>query len=249
MGGKRVPDGPQSVTRAVWEPFIAASREEAEELFYDVQRIISDPSRKTSRNGAARHDFTSTIKCDVCGGQMNARMDGDRQIYTCIQKSCVRVGKDDVDLVVKAALFGYLARPGLYEMLAAPSSDDANVRKIRADLAAARANLAEMEAATPESLFESRTLARSVEALSGKIAGLETQERELTMPAALAGILAPGTDVAQWWGAAPVSARREVARIVLSPGLLGEVRIKRAVRTGSRYTPAAERIVWRRDAT
>jgi site-specific DNA recombinase len=66
------------------------------------------------------------------------------------------------------------------------------------------------------------------------------------MPASLAGILAPGTDVAQWWDDAPVSARREVARIILSPGLLGEVRVKRAVRSGNAYTPAAERIIWHR---
>jgi site-specific DNA recombinase len=36
------------------------------ELFYDVQRIISAPERKKSRNGRAVHDISMIIKCGVC---------------------------------------------------------------------------------------------------------------------------------------------------------------------------------------
>lgn len=234
---------PMTVTDAVWAPLVDR------ETWYDVQRLISDPSRKTSRNGRAKHEITMIIKCDVCGGPLNSRTEkrGKRLIYTCLKNSCVRIDRQGVDEIVIGKMLGYLALPDLYEVLAAPSADDARVQKIRADLAEARASISEMESETPESVAMARVLARSIEALAEKIAGLEAQERELTMPSALAGILAPGTDVAEWWTDAPISARREVAKIILTPGLLGEVRVKRAVRRNGQ-TPAAERIVWQQAA-
>lgn len=219
------------------------------EVWHDVQRIISNATRKTSRNGRAKHEITMVIKCDVCGGPLNSRTDksGTRLVYMCMKNGCIRIDKDEVDEIVIGKMLGYLALPDLYESLAAPSADDARVMKVRADLAEARQNLDEMEAETPKTLTEARILAKAIDASKAEITELEAAETELTMPSVLVGILAPGTDVAEWWADAPISARREVAKIILTPGLLGEVRVKRAVRRKGR-TPAAERIVWQQAA-
>ena len=59
----------------------------------------------------------------------------------------------------------------------------------------------------------------------------------------LRGILGPGDDVAHRWDLAPISARREVARLLLSPELLGELRVTRSPSPGHR-TDVADRVVW-----
>ncbi|MCX4823709.1 hypothetical protein OG883_28315 [Streptomyces sp. NBC_01142] len=53
----------------------------------------------------------------------------------------------------------------------------------------------------------------------------------------ISDLITPGEDVAQGWAAAPLSAQREVARRLLSPEVLGEMRITRG-----RGLPAADRI-------
>ncbi|MGH3851660.1 MAG: hypothetical protein ACRDRT_18540 [Pseudonocardiaceae bacterium] len=74
---------------------------------------------------------------------------------------------------------------------------------------------------------------------------LEKREKELRTPSALRGLIEPGTDVAQRWEPAPMSTRREVARILLTPTLIGELRI---TPTGPRRLVAAEdRIQWWRE--
>jgi site-specific DNA recombinase len=70
VNSKRVADGPMTVTDAVWAPLVDR------ETWYEVQRLISDPSRKKSRNGRAKHDISMIIKCDVCGGPLNVSKDG-----------------------------------------------------------------------------------------------------------------------------------------------------------------------------
>ena len=56
----------------------------------------------------------------------------------------------------------------------------------------------------------------------------------------------PGNDVARQWKAAPVPAKREIARFVCSPALLGELRVTRSPRPGH-VVLAADRVVWRQD--
>jgi site-specific DNA recombinase len=61
----------------------------------------------------------------------------------------------------------------------------------------------------------------------------------------LAALMSPGRDAKRRWKAAPVAAKREVARILLAPGILGEVRITRAPTPGHRG-PVEQRVVFRR---
>jgi hypothetical protein len=56
--------------------------------------------------------------------------------------------------------------------------------------------------------------------------------------------MGPGDDIAHRWAAAPISARREVARLVLSPELLGELRVTRSLSPGHRID-VADRVTWR----
>ncbi|NEW76243.1 recombinase family protein [Streptomyces rhizosphaericus] len=246
--GVRVHTDPESgkteEIQGTWDWIVSPER------FYNVQRIINAPGRNPAESREPKYELTMTLKCDPCGGPITvtrANLKSHRESYTC-RDGHVFIAKADVDAIVIPAMLGYLARPDVYEMLTARKADDENVRKVRADLAQARANREEMEKATPESLSEARVLARSIEALADKIAGLEEQERGLTLPPVLASLLGAAESVEESWEKAPISARREIAKIILTPQLFGEARILRAPRDVFDPVPASERIDWRRVA-
>jgi DNA invertase Pin-like site-specific DNA recombinase len=50
--------------KAVWPPLIEP------ETFWAVQRVLSDPARRTSRPARARHLLSNQIRCAECGGRM-----------------------------------------------------------------------------------------------------------------------------------------------------------------------------------
>ena len=64
----------------------------------------------------------------------------------------------------------------------------------------------------------------------------------------LRGLIAPGDDVAKRWKDAPVSAKRRIARAVLSPEIVGELRvIPSPIRGGNQRSPATERVILRKN--
>ncbi|MFI9172525.1 recombinase family protein [Streptomyces lincolnensis] len=233
--------GETAETAGIWDAIVPPER------FYNVRRILADENRRTVRNGRAKHELTMTLRCDACSGPLTvtrAHLGSGRESYVC-RASHVFICKADVDALVIPRVLGYLARPEIYAELVAPDGDK-RVAKVRTDLAETRAALTEMEAQVPESAAHARVLARGVSALEAKISGLEDEESKLTISPVMADALA-ADNVVDWWVDAPVSARREVARIVLSPGLLGEVRVTRTSSAG-RTPDVADRLVWIRGA-
>ncbi|MDF3290734.1 recombinase family protein [Streptomyces silvisoli] len=249
--GLRVHHG--ETVRGTWDALVTP------ETFYAVQRLLTSPERKTTRNGRAVHELTMIIRCDVCGGPMAATSSGTRKKgggyarYLCHERHCVRIEKADVDALLigteeqPGVLLAYLASDRVYADLARPEGADERAQALRDLIEEARANLAEVEAAKPETLAEAKMFAKSAETLAERISGLEAEARALTTPAALLDIMQPGADVWQRWQAAPISSRREVARLLLSPRYLGEVRVRRSPVKGHQVS-ATDRITFRREA-
>lgn len=77
-----------------------------------------------------------------------------------------------------------------------------------------------------------------------EITTLEKREHDLSTPSALRDLIESGADVARRWQAAPVSTRREITRLLLTPELIGELRLQPAPRRGRHRTPAQERTQW-----
>lgn len=241
--GKRSHYG--DVVEATWEALVD------EEIFYTVQRIINNPARAVARHGRGVHEYTMIIRCDPCGGPLVVNIrDGNRRPeaprYQCVRKGCVRIPKAGVDELLTDAIIGYLSSGRVYEDFAARPEDAGRAEQLRGELAQARMELQEAEAAEPETLYEAKALGKLVERLAEKVTRLEAEERELTMPAELRDFVEPGADVAARWRDAPVAAKRSVAARLLAPGVLGEVRVKRAPVRG-RTLAAADRVLWRRD--
>jgi site-specific DNA recombinase len=66
---------------------------------------------------------------------------------------------------------------------------------------------------------------------------------ELSTPSRLRGLIGPGPDAHLRWDDAEMSTRREVAKILLAPDALGQLRIRRSPTPGKR-APVEERLVW-----
>lgn len=243
--GKRTHRG--EVIEGTWDGLADEAKGFTEETFNKVQRMFKRPEHRATRDGRAVHVLSRIIRCDVCGGEMRASERRGSASYVCNDKSCTLIGKAGVDefLVGTAerpgVILAYLASPKVYERFAATPEDESRAVALRAEIERLRGDLEEMEAVVPTSAAVALKIGQGMEGLQVQIVRLEDEERALSMPSALTDLITPGADVAQSWAAAPVTARRKVARLLLSPEVLGEVRIQRA---GRRGTSAAERVHW-----
>jgi DNA invertase Pin-like site-specific DNA recombinase len=210
-----------------------------------VHDMLTSPERRTSRPGRAVHllSVSSAARCDVCGGPLAAEhrpISGTRVwMYFCAKSGHVRISEADLDALATDVICGYLADERNYSALTPDTSPE--LQAVRDELAGLRASLADLADAVTKRGKSPAWAMAATDDYEAQISALEDRERALTAPSALAGLLAPGPDVAARWEAAPVSTRREVARIVLAPGRVGVMRISRG-----RGGPAVGRVTWAR---
>ncbi|MFD5468848.1 recombinase family protein [Streptomyces sp. NPDC127105] len=220
------------IYEGTWKGIIPRKR------FWTVQAILDDPARKTYRGGGARHELTAVLTCGKCGVLFRVPPhNGRRPGYQC-KAGCMLIEKGPIDDFIIGTpaepgyLMEYLAREDIYDVLAAPETDDPEVQQVRTDLAAERAELKKMERAEPETLEAVEILGRSVRKKRLKVQELEDRERELTLPPVVLSMIRPGVDVWESWSAASINARRQIVRILLSPRYLGRPVVMPAARPG-----------------
>jgi site-specific DNA recombinase len=219
----------------------------SEATYRAVQRLLNDPKRVTTRPGRAKHLLAGIAVCDKCNGPIFATFRHEVPSYQC-RKGCIRVQKADIEELAEGVIFAYLARPDVHQALSRAEADSDALHAVRNELAAARARLAELADAAATGTISIATVARAEPQILATIGALERREAELATPSALHGFISPGADVARRWQAAPMSTRREIARLLLVPDMLGELRVtpRPPGCAGGRHIPAAERVIWRR---
>ncbi|MFD5078037.1 recombinase family protein [Streptomyces sp. NPDC058371] len=226
------------------------------ELFDRVQRLFANPTRRTYLGTGVQHVLTSTLRCDACGGPITVRCRKDGAPgYECAKKGCARVDKAEVDRIVigdleagepqLGVILAYLSAPHRHARLRRPAADfTAEEATVRTELAGLRGELEELEAAPrPKTARARLQRTADMEELETDIAALETKLGKLTAPDPLTDILPsdPGADLIAWWMAADVHRQRAVAALLLSPVLLGQVRITPS--QGWR-DPVTDRLKW-----
>jgi hypothetical protein len=164
----------------------------------------------------------------------------------CRGRACVRVDADGLDTVAERAIVAYLARPDVIAGLGVAGDDSPELAQVRADLVAARTELADWRRLAKERKVTAESFAEIEPGIVRSVTDLEARETELSTPSALL-VIPPGKDAARRWGAAQMPARRQVARLLLSPAILGELRVTRTPTPGSRPADAADRVVWLRE--
>jgi DNA invertase Pin-like site-specific DNA recombinase len=212
------------------------------EKFYQVRNLLMDPERRTSRPGRGKHLLSLIAVCDVCGGWLSVTYRrGDRE-YTCRDFSHIYIGADDLDVHAEAEMIVYLSRGDVIERLRAQPDVGRELATVRGDLGQARGELDSWRAAARSGKVSLGSFAAIEPGLLTRITGLEARETELSTPPALS-VIPPGKDVARRWVAAPMSARRQVARMLLAPPILGQLRVARSPSPGHVVDPA-ERVIW-----
>lgn len=226
---------------AVWPPLIDRA------TWLAAQRILNDPARNKYRPGRAKHllSLQPNVVCDSAGCRLVAAYRDGRQ-YIC---NHVRLSADDLDQLVEHVILAYLARPENWAGLIAPNSDqDAALAAAREQVAVLRAELDELAELVGRGEVSARLAARAEPGIVDRLRAAEARERELSTPHELAGIIAPGDDIASRWSAIPIAARRRVVSLLVSPDVLGSLRVRRSPAPGRRV-PVSDRVVWKRSET
>jgi DNA invertase Pin-like site-specific DNA recombinase len=245
-GGPKSGHSPQpgapgvQVVKGTWDPLVT------EATYRAVQRILTDPKRTTTRPGRAKHLLSNIAVCDKCETPITVTFRHERPYYQC-RKGCIKIQKEEIEAYATEVILAYLARPDVHDALRRAEADSDALGAVRDELAAARARLDELADAAADGTISIATVARAEPQIMATIGALERHEAELATPSALHGFITPGADVARRWQAAPMSARREIARLLLTPDILGELRVtpRPAGWPGGRHVPAASRVVWR----
>lgn len=220
------------------------------DLFDAVQRILADPSRRSTTTTAVKHILTMTIRCDVCGGRLVVNRKEGRPTYVCYDRNCLRIDKAEVDAFLignaehPGVILSYLSRPDVAEGLA-DTDDDAELSSVRAQLATARTQLEAFENEDPETPAEARLIGRKMEKLEGEIKGLGERERSLTAPNPLVSMFEVGPGAAERWERTEVTAQRAITALLLAPEMLGQVRVRRVADSPSEQV--TDRITWVRE--
>lgn len=197
--GERIYNG--TISPGTWEALVGA------EQFYDVQRILTDPKRVTTRPGKGVHLLSYLATCHPCGSPLAAV----RGRYKCLAKGCVTTVQYETDRFVEKMLFEKLSQPETYEQLrqasagtnqAALNAKD-EIAKLTEDLKMWRLSGARRET-SPASLAV-------IEAdLEAQIRAAERRRIVAEIPPELREFVEPGVDIRVRWDAAPMAARRRV---------------------------------------
>ena len=234
------PGGAAQTVPATWPPLVPA------DVWHTVRNRLTAADRKTSRPGRANNPYSMIVRCHECDGPMTVRYgrapEGE---YSCRDHSHVRVPKIELEAYIDAVVCAYLARADVIAELRRSRDGDAELQQVADLLAGARGELAALRAAVGAGRLTVASLVAAEPGQLAQIERLEERERELSAPPALAALISPGRDAKRRWKAAPVAAKREVARMLLAPGILGQVRIAKAPAPRHRV-PVGQRVIFRR---
>lgn len=199
------------------------------EQWEDVQRLLSNPKRKTERPGLGKSLLSFTATCGVCLGPMSTSYrDGQGgPHYRCHQRSCVQINRELLDRVVEARILGFLGQKELIEFADARKTSDPELKRVQSELADVKRQLRELGEQLRHRRISPALAAAAEPGLLEDQERLGKRERELLIPPDVLDIVERRHQIAANWGNATMPAKRSVARILLRPPFLGELRVGR----------------------
>jgi site-specific DNA recombinase len=228
------------ITPGKWLPIVDR------EVFFQVQAILEDPSRVTTRPGGARHLLSMIARCDPCSSSLRAVTFRGELMYRCRDAGCVSIPKDELDAVGMRRVEDFLSSESVHEGLRHLGEQVAEeLAKLDEQLAKEESELAKLKARTKAGEL-SIDFAASVEpGIRARLTELAERRRELSVPPELRGLTGTRDDVVTRLSAiTDVSRLRRIMQLVLSRHLAGELRVKRSPIRGHRV-PVADRVVFR----
>jgi DNA invertase Pin-like site-specific DNA recombinase len=231
-----------TLVEAVWHEHALVD----EATFLAVERRLTNPARRTSPTArGGKHLLSMSARCDVCSGPLAVTYRRGRREYGCQHGGHLRIIADDLDTYAEGEILAYLCDDKRARRLRSGDGDSAALAAADDEVARIDRELDDLADRVGSGELTATLAARAEPTIRKRLDAAKRHRDELVTPDDLYALIAPGLDVAQRWEAAPMQVRRQVVRLVLTPELLGELRVTRNPTPGKR-APAAERIVWRR---
>ncbi|AIJ26395.1 recombinase [Amycolatopsis methanolica 239] len=238
--GNRSLKNAKALVTAQWEAIVQP------DLFYAVQERLQANACTNTRPGAAVHLLSLIARCGVCGSPV-AYIGGSRDAYRCNGNTHVSIRKGPLEELATDIALRFLADPRQYGALdQADDERDAEIERIRTQLAGVRAELAELKAKVRAGTLSVGFASDVAPGLEQRIAKLEREREQLARPSVLRGLIEPGPDVAERWQHTPIAARRAIMRLLFAKNVLGELHVMPAGRRQP-FVPAEERVALVRD--
>ncbi|WP_026923324.1 recombinase family protein [Glycomyces arizonensis] len=249
--GKIARTGTSELLPAEWDPIVP------EDKWWAVQRILSDPSRRTaSRPGRARHLLTRIMTCATCGAFIEIKTISGALRYTCRgnlggarrsgREGCATMRKDWADEYVVSLVAERLAQPDLVSVLLDGDDEAAAGARARAEELRGEIELAWKKVLTEELSLEEYTALKALR--QPKIAAAEAAAENAAVPPLLLSLAdPPGTGerydlVLRAWEEIPIAGRRELVKL-----LFGHLRLRSVGRgRGHTFDPGRIEYAWRR---
>lgn len=211
--------------------------------FLAVQAILDSPLRKTSRPGSGVHLLSMIGRCGVCQGVLTARSRRGKAAYRCDGHGHVIVPMTELDELAEDRILRYLARPSVFQAITDNDEKSAELDAARNEVLKVRAEWEDLTRLMESGDLTPALGARVEPAIVARLRLAEARERELNAPNPLAALISPGPGVRQRWEATAMANRRTLARHLLVPQWLGELRVNRSPGPNA---AVRDRIEWHR---
>ncbi len=205
--GKRVHRG-EVVGDAVWPAILD------EETFYTCARILNDPARKRSKDGAIQHLLSGIATCGECGRILRTgrQSNGATPYKTYVCKNwCASRRVEYLNEFVEELAIERLSRPDLLAVLTSGSDGSESAL---AEIAEKRLRLQEVETEISAGGRAVVILSRVADDLLEEIENLESKIKRASVSPAVGSMMGP--DAREKWESASIPRKREILRALFS---------------------------------
>ncbi|MGH3672373.1 MAG: recombinase family protein [Pseudonocardiaceae bacterium] len=177
---------------------------------------LTEPGRRSWRDGAPKHLLSMIAVCGVCGSPCRRVKNRNTPSYICGQRFCVACAQSTLDAYVTEVVIARLSRPDVWDLFIETPDPELAAAKVK--LAELRAQYREFEGEAIAGRLAAASWARIETQLSAQIKAADRAARPRGLPAVVLDTAGP--DAATHWDALSVPQRRELVRALLTPRIL-----------------------------
>ena len=185
------------------------------DLWENVERILSDPSRRTSPGRPADTLLGGgLLRCGKCDGPMAASRKRGEPVYVCSRNQCMTRRRALVDPLVTERVADILDGLAAADMLVSPDDEQDPTAEVRAGIADLEAKVSGLDAALASGDLDVIDYTRAVGVLRARIDEQTARLVKVARRPALAN-LCSSDDAGDAWQGQPLDARRAALRELL----------------------------------
>jgi site-specific DNA recombinase len=177
---------------------------------------LTDPARKSWRDGSVKHLLVGIAECGVCGAPCRRVKNRNTPSYACGKGFCVVRSQVHLDEFVTQVVVVRLSQPDVWELFI--STEDTEAAEAVEQARILRARLTAFYDQAAEGKLTPTGLVRIERRLLDQIKAAERRAQPRSMPTVLTDIAGP--DAVAAWAALSVPQRREVVRALLVPRIM-----------------------------